>query len=223
MKVGMGISRRALLRGLGATLLLGLALPATAQNLLANGDFNGALTSWTNFGSAVPADGTRSYAPFPDDAGAVPTSGSAQLQLGALATGGVQIGLSQCVPVIGSQAYNYGARAKLPTGQSTGQARALVDVVFFSDAACATPQNLGEQQGLLVGTAYALDDSAWRGVPGTVPTTAGSVVSPPGAGSAQFRILIERANGAQAATARFDRAFFGVNLTPVQLQSYSVE
>lgn len=223
MKGWMRIPRRALLRGLVASVLLGLALPAAAQNLLANGDFNGALTSWNNYGSAVPADGTRSYAAFPEDAGAAATSGSAQLQLGAAATGGVQIGLSQCVPVVGSQTYNYGARAKLPTGQSSGQARALVDVVFFSDGACVTPQNLGELQGLMIGTAYALDDSAWRGIPGTVSTTAGSVVSPPGAGSAQFRILIERANGAQAATARFDRAFFGVNLTPVQLQSYSVE
>lgn len=223
MKGWMGMSRRVARRGLVAGVLLGLALPAAAQNLLANGDFNGALGSWSNFGSAVPADGTRSYAPFPDDAGAVAGSGSAQLQLGAAATFGVQIGLSQCVPVIASQAYNYGARVKLPTGQSTSQARALVDVVFFSDGACTTAQNLGEQQGLVVGTAYALDDTIWRGIPGTVPTTAGSVVSPPGAGSVQFRILIERAGGAQAATARFDRAFFGVNLTPVQLQSYSVE
>lgn len=209
--------------GLAVALLLGAAAPAGAQNLLGNASFDGSLSGWSNYGSAVPADGGRAHAAFPEDASGVAGSGSAQLNLAGIAPVGTQIGIAQCVAVAPNQAYNYGARFKQPTGQATTGVQALVDVVFFSDGACATPLNVGEEQGVVVGTAYPLSDTLWQAIPGTVPTSGSVVTSPAGAASAQFRLLIERTGNTSAAVVRYDQTFFGVNLTPVQLQTYTVD
>lgn len=210
--------------GLLAWAALGAVAPASAQNLLGNAAFDGSLASWANYGSAVPADGGRVYAAFPDDALGVAGSGSVQLTLGLAATAGTQVGIAQCVPVAAGQNYNYGARLKQPSGQGTsGDARTMIDIVFYSDGACATSLNLGEGLGVGVGVAYPLSDETWRAVPGTVPTSGGSVVAPAGAASAQFRLLIERTASGGAAVVHYDRAFFGMNLTPVQLQTYTVD
>jgi hypothetical protein len=63
-----------------------LAIPAGAQNLVANGGFNGALAPWTTFG-----DATYSTA----DAAGSPASGSAALH----AVGGTIATIRQCVSV----------------------------------------------------------------------------------------------------------------------------
>ena len=84
---------------------------------------------------------------------------------------------------------------------------------------------MGEGEGTLLGTVnYPLSDTAWYGIPGTIPTSGpGVVVAPVGAQSVVVRLLVERASGVQAAQALFDNAFFGVGLIPVELQGFEIE
>jgi hypothetical protein len=211
-----------------AAILLGLVLAwlpfsALAQNLLANSRFDGDLSGWTPVGSANAADGARVYAPFPEDFNGSPTSGSARLSLTAAAAVGIQIGLAQCIPVSVGSNYNYGTRLKAPTGQSVGDLFAFVEVEFFTDATCTTSLNEGEGQGAVIGVAYPLDDTLWRALPGTIPASAPVVTAPVGAVRAMVRVLVERGSGNQAGQALFDNAFFGIGLTPVELQSFTVE
>ena len=210
--------RRAALTGLAAALA---CAPAAAQNLLGNPGFDGGLDSWNTYGSQEISNGQRSYAS--GDVAGAPGSGSAQLILGAKAGSGVAIGLSQCFAVVPSQSYNYGARALVPTGQATGKTRVHVEVAFFSAPACEASLGGGGGQSLLIGVDFPLDDTAWRGIPGGVPGTPASLVAPKTAASAQLRVYLARDSGAGGAMANVDNVFFGINLTPVSLQRFSVD
>lgn len=209
--------RPALLAGLAAALA---CAPVAAQNLLGNPGFDGGLGGWSDYGSQELSNGQRSYTGT-DVAGA-PGSGSAQLLLGAKAGNGVAIGLSQCFAVSPSQSYNYGARVLLPTGQPAGQARVHIEVAFYSAPLCEASLGVGGQS-LLIGTDFPLDDSAWRGVPAGVPGTPASLVAPKTAASAQLRLYLMRDSATGGAMANVDNVFFGVNLTPVALQRFSVD
>ncbi|MCQ4163325.1 hypothetical protein [Tahibacter harae] len=212
------VIRRALLAGLTAALA---SAPAAAQNLLGNPGFGGGLDSWSDYGSQELSNGQRNYTGA--DVAGVAGSGSAQFLLSAKAGNGVAIGLSQCFAVVPSQSYNYGARVLLPTGQPTGQARVHIEVAFYSAPACEASLGTGGSQSLLIGTDFPLDDSAWRGLPAGVPGTPASLVSPKTAASAQLRVYLMRDNAAGGAMANVDNVFFGVNLTPVALQRFSVD
>jgi hypothetical protein len=195
---------------------------AGAQNLLQNAMFDDAnmLASWSTFGGA---DGTQIHDPA-EDVGGVAASGAVELTLNAAAAVGAQSGVSQCVGVTANTLYNYGTRVKMPTGQATGEVGAWIDVEFFSDASCGTSQSIGEAQGTLIGSInYALSNTVWYGIPGTVPGGAQTVTAPVGAGSVLVRLFVERESGRAVAVALFDNAFFGQNVTPVELQEFGIE
>lgn len=198
------------------------AVESGAQNLLLNAGFDSSLAIWSTVGAV--GNGNQIHDPA-EDVGGDPTSGAVELSVTNVAPVGAQIGIGQCVAVTAGQTYNYGTRIKFPTGQASGEVRTFIEVEFFSTPGCGSSQNLGEGEGTLLGTVnYPLSDTAWYGIPGTVPTSGpGVVVAPVGTQSAVVRLLVERASGAQAAQALFDNAFFGVGLIPVELQEFVVE
>lgn len=201
--------------------LLG-AREGKAQNLLLNSGFDSSLASWSTVGAV--GNGNQIHDPA-EDVGGDPTSGAVELSVTNVAPVGAQSGIVQCVAVTAGQTYNYGTRIKFPTGQASGEVQTFIEVEFFSTLGCGSSQNLGEGEGTLLGTVnYPLSDTAWYGIPGTVPASGpGIVVAPAGAQSAGVLLVIERANGAQAAQALFDNAFFGVGLIPVELQGFMIE
>ena len=198
------------------------AVESGAQNLLLNAGFDGSLASWSTVG--VVGNGNQIHDPAEDVAGNA-ASGAAELSLTVAAPAGAQSGIRQCVAVTAGQTYHYGTRMKFPLGQASGAVQTFIEVEFFSTAGCGSSQNAGEGEGTLLGTGnYPLSDTAWYGIPGTVPTSGpGVVVAPVGAQSAMVLLVVERASGAQAAQALFDNAFFGVGLIPVELQGFVVE
>ena len=214
-------------RGVVSALLLSSVLWATdgwAQvNLLSNPDFVVAvgLTNWTAFGGA---NGTQIHEPD-EDVGNVAASGAADLSLNAATAAGDQSGISQCVVVAPTTNYNYGTRVKVPMGQTPGTVFMFVEVEFFSGAGCLAANTLGgEGQGGTIGAIdYPLSNTVWYGIPGTVPGTAQTVMSPVGAGSAVVRLYLERNGGTTTATAFFDNPFLGIGVIPVELQEFVVE
>ncbi len=193
------------------------------QNLLLNPDFDDAsgLTSWTAFGGA---NGTQIHEPT-EDVGNVLASGAVDLTLNAATAAGDQSGISQCVAVAPTTNYNYGTRVKVPTGQAANEVFIFIEVEFSSGAGCVAANSLGgEAQGGTIGALdYPLSNTTWYGIPGTVPGTAQTVMSPAGAGSVLVRLYVERDTGTTAATAFFDRPFFGAGVIPVELQEFVVE
>ena len=193
-----------------------------AQNLLLNSGFDTSLANWSTVGAV--GNGNQIHDPA-EDVGGNAASGAVELSLTVAAPVGAQSGIAQCVAVTGGQTYNYGTRIKFPTGQASGAVQTFIEIEFFSTAGCGTSQNIGEGEGTLLGTGnYPLSDTAWYGIPGTVPASGpGVVVAPAGAQSALVLLVVERASGAQAAQALFDNTFFGVGLIPVELQEFVVE
>jgi hypothetical protein len=194
-----------------------------AQNLLLNPDFDDAalLTNWTPLGGS----GTQIHNSA-QDVGNVAASGAVDITLNAATAAGAQSVLeSDCVAVSPNTNYNYGTRVKVPTGQNTGDVDMWVEVEFFSGASCVPANSLvADAQGGTIGAVdYPLSDTVWYGIPGTVPGTAQTVMSPATAGRALVRLYLERASGAGVATAFFDRPFLGVGVIPVELQEFVVE
>jgi hypothetical protein len=213
-------------RYLIALMLLSSVLGTTdawAQNLLLNPDFDDTdmLTNWSLFGGA---NGTQLH-DSAEDVGNVAASGAVDISLNVAVGVGTQVGISQCVGGLsGNTNYNYGTRVKLPTGQAAGEVDAWIDVEFFSDGSCGGTSLGGEGQGGTIGSVnYPLSATAWYGIPGTVPGTAQTVTSPAGAGSVLVRLYLERFMGEAAATAFFDKPFFGSGVIPVELQEFVVE
>ncbi|MEO6326695.1 MAG: hypothetical protein ABIT01_03030 [Thermoanaerobaculia bacterium] len=194
---------------------------ASAQNLVINGGFSTDASSWTSFGSILPADGARAWSA--DDVASNPSSGSALL---TASTAGALIGLKQCIAVTAGVTYDTYARIKFPTGQTGGQARAVLELAFFSDASCATSLSLADGEGAVVGTAYALDDVVWPGIPGNAgPGTEVPVVAPVGAASAELRIYVEPLAGASGShSAKFDQVVLhDASTTPIALITFEAE
>jgi hypothetical protein len=128
------------------------------------------------------------------------------------------------VAVTANTLYNYGTRVKMPNdGQPTDEVDAWIDVEFFSDGGCTTSLVVGDGQGGTIGSVNYPLGTTWHGIPGTVPGTAQTVTSPAGAGSVLVRLYVERFTGTAVATAFFDNPFFGVNVTPVEVQEFVVE
>lgn len=191
-----------------------------AQNLVVNTGFATDLSSWTDFGSALPADGARAW--NADDVDAIPSSGSAQF---TVQTAGAQIGLAQCLPAVGEQTYEYYARVKFLAGQSSGAARAVMEIAFFPSADCTADSNGGQGLGVVVGTAYPLSDTIWRGIPtNAAPNIEGSALAPAATGSAQVRIFVEQLAGSETHSVRFDQVVFhNASSVPVTLMHFDVE
>ncbi|TDR41556.1 hypothetical protein DFR29_11038 [Tahibacter aquaticus] len=191
-----------------------------AQNLVVNTGFATDLSSWTDFGSALPADGTRVW--NADDVNAIASSGSAQFTVQTAAS---QIGLVQCLPAIGEQTYEYYARVKFLAGQTDAAARAVMEIAFFASADCTADSSGGQGLGAVVGTAYPLSDTIWRGIPTNAgPAIEGSALAPAATSSAQVRIFVEQLTGSEPHSVRFDQVVFhNASGVPVTLMHFDVE
>lgn len=214
--------RRNYLRLLAGGLALLGCSQAQAQNLVTNTGFATNLSGWLDFGSAAPADGTRTW--NADDVDAIPSSGSAQF---TVQQAGSQIGLTQCVPVTAGQTYSYYARVKFLAGQTTGLSRAMMEVAFFPNVECSASPDGAQGQGAVIGTAYPLSDTVWGGIPGNAAPGSGfvgSATAPAGTSSAQVRIFVEQLSGSDVHSARFDQVVFhNASGVPVSLMQFDVE
>jgi len=104
-----------------------VATTAGAQNMLANGNFDDDMTSWSL------DDGSRMWMPI--DANGSSSSGSAQVSGGGYGVD-VTLVMSQCVPVNESYNYEFGADILIPSGQSSS-ANGLIFSRFYSDTECS--------------------------------------------------------------------------------------
>jgi len=226
------VSRRCGRSRVNATLALTallslLSLPAFAQNLVQNPNFNATLVPWTQFLSSAPdpaGAGTATWVPSPDadnNAG----SGSAAVTIAAApAATNAASGIDECVPFASTlvSTVNYGASVRLPAADpADGGANATIEIRLFSDSACTNfISGAGGSQGqdIVAGipnnaTWYALGDPNFQ--PAT-PVTAASV---------QVRAYLRKTGAsANAYNANFDKVFVFLNgSTPVRLQDFGVE
>ncbi|MEO6326207.1 MAG: hypothetical protein ABIT01_10665 [Thermoanaerobaculia bacterium] len=213
--------------GISLGFLLVLTAPANSQNLLTNSAFDNGpqLAGWTSFGSAAPADGTRTWST--NDAAGLATSGSALMTITATAPAGTVVGLSQCIDISGQAAlstYKFFTSADAPAAQNQ-ESRAVVEIAFFSNVGCTTFQNLGEGQG---GNVNIIVPQAppWSTFPGNA--TAGGVegtgTAPSGANGLQVRIYLERIGGSSQQQVQFDSVVTHLQgTTPVQLITFVAE
>ncbi len=207
--------------------LLCMAIPASAQNIALNPNFATDLPPWSVFVSTAPdpaGSGTAVWIAL-EDAANSPNSGSAFVTLDAApALANAATGIHQCVafaPTLVTQA-NYGTRFKLPASDTTdGSVSAIVEIRFFSDAACSQfiPGAGGFQGRALV--ANVPDGATWysAGDPSFTPPSNTT------AQSAQIRAML-RKNGATSAPTigYFDDIFLSLNgSTPVSLQGFDIE
>lgn len=226
------VSRRCGRSCVGATralmaLLSFLALPAFAQNLVQNPNFNTTLVPWTQFLSSAPdpaGAGSATWVPSPDADGN-PGSGSAAINIAAApAAQNAASGIDECVPFASTlvSSVNYGVSVRLPTTDPTdGGANATIEMRLFSDGACGNfISGAGGSQGQDIvsgipnnATWYTLSDPNFQPA---VPVTAASV---------QVRAYLRKTGAsANAYDANFDKVFVFLNgSTPVRLQDFSVE
>ena len=108
--------------------VLDFAAQARAQNLLTNATFNTDVSAWV-----VGLSATSLWQPL--DAGASPTSGSA-LVTNSSTEASRGTGIYQCRAATAGQSYDFGIKARIPSGQAnTGLAAGIV--AWFSSPTCA--------------------------------------------------------------------------------------
>jgi len=160
-------------------------LLATGPNLLSNPTFDSGLTGWSSADGSTNS-GTASWTPS-DSNGSV-VSGSARL----FSSSNGHYGLSQCVAVVGSTSYIWGATAWIPSDSTAVGVPASVYVEWFQTPNCT---------GNTIDTAFFLsfyDRGRW------VDRTFAHVAQPL-ARSALFVLNKEFSAG----LVYFDNAFFG--------------
>jgi len=210
-------------------LLLALAAPAFAQNLVQNPDFNATLVPWTQYLSSAPdpaGAGTATWVASPDIVGNA-ASGSAAITIAASpAAPNAASGIGECFAFAGGtlvSTINYGASFRLPsTNAPDGGANATIEIRLFSDNACTNfISGAGGSQGqdIVAGipsdtTWYLLSDNNFQ--PPNVPLSAGS---------AQVRAYLRKTGAsANAYGMNVDHVFLFLNgATPVRLQDFHVE
>ena len=204
-----------------------MTVPAFAQNLVQNPNFNTTLVPWTQYLSSAPdpaGAGSATWVASPD-ADANPGSGSASITIAAApAAANAAAGIDECVPFASTlvSTVNYGVSVRLPsTDPADGGANATIEMRLFSDAACANfISGAGGSQGqdIVAGipnnaTWYILSDPNFQPA---VPVNAASV---------QVRAYLRKTGAsANAYGANFDKVFVFLNgSTPVRLQDFGVE
>ena len=169
------------------------------ENKLLNCGFDGGTTNWS------AASGTLSHEAV-DGRG---NPGSAQMVGPISATSEIR---SDCVEVDPSTAYGFGiAHREITDALVNGNC--ILQVFFYQTlASCQAGGNSG------VGSSISLDPGAtWVLVNGTTPSPADD--GSPGV----FARLVVPCSSGPTHTIRYDDAFLGVGMTPVDLQHYSVD
>lgn len=188
---------RAIVVAITLTAVLGEASPALAcshpDNAVANCGFTSSLDGWTGGPGTITRD--------PSDGSSQPGS----LQAAAGGSASPFAAFEQCVTgVAGGASYGFGIDARRISG---GAVSCTLLVDQYAGASC-TPPALG---AVSVGISLA---SGWTQSSSTHVTNAS-------AHSVIFTVSC--LDAAQAFTLRFDDAFYGPGLVPVELQSLSIE
>jgi hypothetical protein len=163
-------------------LLLASARPASAQNLLANPDFNTDLSGWNTFGAVF--DGTAGS----------PSPGSAQFS-GSIAgtNASIFVSLAQCVTgIVPGNTYDLSGQLRLTSAPAGGTVFAAV--AWYSDAGCTT--GISTDGGNPVGGS-------------TFQASSGSFIAPGGAVAANFLVWISTSTTPGSFTGNLDTAFLG--------------
>lgn len=132
-----------------AALLAGLAAPSSAQNLLANPDFNTSLDGWLVVSPAA-WDGTLNAS------GDFASSGSAKGVFNASMATGVDGVVAQCVPLTVGNTYHLGGKVFLQ-GSNTAAGGALYLMIPFPTADCSGPP----PPGPIIQTPAVVAVNAW--------------------------------------------------------------
>lgn len=218
------------LRRLSVCFLVLAAVPAGAQNLVQNPNFNGSLAPWAAWPGDLTTGGTGTTTwNAAQDAGGSPASGSAQVDFaGTPTTPNVTWGVRQCIDLSAvtppiAQA-RFGARFKVPTGQfPTDDVSVQVEVFFYSSAGCNAADFLtGAQVGKVLNEGD-LDDTLWPAMDLTTPDL--DLTATPGALSAEIRASAQRlGTNATTLTAYFDNLYVALNgSVPVELTGFTAE
>ncbi len=168
-------------------LLLASARPASAQNLLANPDFNTDLSGWNTFGAVF--DGTAGS----------PSPGSAQFSGSILSTNStIFVSLGQCVTgIVPGNTYDLSGQLRLTSAPAGGTA--FASVAWYSDAGCTT--------GIATDGANGVGGSTFQ-------TSGGSFVAPVGAVAGNFLVWIATSTTPGSFTGNLDTAFLGPQAPP---------
>lgn len=176
-----------------SALLVVLALPAAADNLLTNPDFNTNTNGWTFVG-------TGTVGVDPGDANGSSTSNSAGItHTGPGGTPAVFSGIGQCVPVSVSKKYTV-AFASVASGQNPSAGSPGARVEFFGGGGCSGTRNGVE----VVTTSFTatFTTTVATSLPTTFSLPAGTVSA-----RVSFGLFKTAASGSLAAT--FDALHFG--------------
>jgi hypothetical protein len=194
------------LTGLATGLALSVAGGAAAQNVVANPDFAGNLTSWS-----VGANGAFDVADCCGD----PVPGSASGATGA--SNGNKVVVTQCVAydAVANPQFGFGGRISITDASGAGGVSfAQISAQFFSDAACTTA----------VGAAFTVGPSPVVSTSGFTLFALTAQTTPATATAALISINVRRAANTGAVVAGFDHVFLGAGLTtPVSVIQFGVE
>jgi hypothetical protein len=209
-----------------AALACAVAATASAQNLVANGDFTTDITtSWTT--ETAGGTGVTGSSVWDADSGSA-AIGAARLSLSEAGpdSGGTVQGLSQCLDAPGAGPWDFGGRLRvtLDTPGAGGSNQFFLAVQFFNAANCAGGSNStllssGSPVGGFVDGAVVAD---W------VQLAQTNVADPLPGGSPTLSVRIaarSQTDGAgDALSVLFDSLYFGpAGTTPVGLQSIAIE
>ena len=212
-------------------LLITSAVPAFAQNIAPNQNFDSGLPPWSVYVSSAP-DPVGAPVTGPTwlsnvDINNNPSSGSGFVDIStSQPQANAGSGIAQCVDFASTQVslINYGISVRVPAATTTdASVNATVEMRLFSGAGCSGFISGGSQGRTLVAglgsdtTWYALGDSSF--VPPGAPVLAQS---------AQIRAYLRQVNGGNPSVGSyqvdFDAAHLVLNATtPVRLQQFDVE
>lgn len=113
--------------------LLASSAPGAAANLVSNAGFDENLDSWTlTAGSDFPIDWS------PQDVAGSPQSGSVRLRDRLEEAHTFVRGAHQCIPVVAGESYDFGAWARVPSGQDR-EGETIVQVTWYASSECDGP------------------------------------------------------------------------------------
>lgn len=176
---------------LAGLLLLVLASPLQAQNLLDNPDFDSNLHHWTG-----PAGAATWHSSDLDDA---PDSGSARLVNDQAGSETETVALVQCFPVTPGE-YQYGGHALIPQGQAASGSVVVRILGYGASTDCSGGT-------FLISGRLASETGAWSPMAGEITISEDQLSGP--AGSIEFEFAIRKTEAGGEFVAFVDAARFG--------------
>jgi len=188
-------------------LLLASAAAAPAQDMVANGKFDGSTAGWS---SCCGGTGTVAFEPDADANGST-LSGGVRLEHVQVTQQETSLFLVRCLSgpgTIAGKSFFYGAKIRFREGE-TASGRAYLSVEYRPDGDCAMPSSGGAFDDVLTSE---VPRGAW--VPLTIGKTSKGVVAPPGTNSLRLYVVVSKA-GSGKLTIDVDDVFAAPAGTPM--------